>query len=446
MAVAAASPRVGLAQRPRTTAQRCALVSLLAFLANGFERETDEVRPFIVVPLQKQSVPVIRNGVAVMQKSAYSGTIVLGVPVQQSFTVVFDTGSAHAFVPSSKCRSAACRLHRTFDSNRSKSVVHIDHTGNKISPDDEDRDQVAIAYGTGAVEGDIVQETICFAAPGRSSNFAGKAQSLCVQARMILAFDMSSDPFSEFHFDGVLGLALDTLAIGAEFSVFSQLLKQNPDMQPEFGVYLARSDTQPSELCLGGHDEKRMSGELRWADVTRPDLGYWLLRLQSVRIGNESLPLCQTGDCLAVADTGTSLLGVPEQVSKKMNWLLARRASDNGEHVDCRDVPGPDITLDFGGGLELTLTPEDYSRPAGLRVVSNDTGASQLICRAQILPVSKTEPLGSKVWLLGEPVLRKYYSVFDWAGRRIGFAPAATPVQLKESAAVEHFVPSVVHV
>jgi len=55
------------------------------------------------VQLSKQYVPVETNGGSVVHKTAYFGTVHVGFPVPQKFTVVFDTGSAHLFLPSSGC-------------------------------------------------------------------------------------------------------------------------------------------------------------------------------------------------------------------------------------------------------------------------------------------------------------------------------------------------------
>jgi cathepsin E len=127
---------------------------------------------------------------------------------------------------------------------------------------------------------------------------------------------MSPAPFNEFKFDGVLGLALEGLALHPEFSFFGQAIQQHSrTMEPRFGVYLAGDDGRSgSEITLGGYNAKRMSGELRWADVVEPEQGHWMLPIRSVRISGsgteEKLDLCKAGGCRAIADTGTSLLGV----------------------------------------------------------------------------------------------------------------------------------------
>lgn len=71
--------------------------------------------------------------------------------------------------------------------------------------------------------------------------------------------------------------------------------------------------------------------------VAKPQHGHWQLSVRNIRVGvwssessgslrerlviwqldaagtkNETLELCETGDCTAIADTGTSLIGVPK--------------------------------------------------------------------------------------------------------------------------------------
>eukprot|EP00928_Gymnodinium_smaydae_P070798 TRINITY_DN54565_c0_g1_i1.p1 TRINITY_DN54565_c0_g1~~TRINITY_DN54565_c0_g1_i1.p1 ORF type:complete len:471 (+),score=120.84 TRINITY_DN54565_c0_g1_i1:84-1496(+) len=387
----------------------------------------------VTIPLSKQYVPVMRKGRAVMHKTAYFGELSLGDgDFASKFRVVFDTGSGHLFVPSSACSSSACATKRTYRQQPlALPSVTDEHNG---SAAEEPRDEVAIAYGTGEVEGEIVRETVCLQAPGAAAASAmATSRALCARTRVVLATSMSEEPFSEFDFDGVLGLGLEALAVDAEHSVMSQLVAQNAGMEPRFGVFLG-FDGEPSQITFGGHDSQRLASELRWADVVRPELGHWMLQIRSVKVGDRTLPLCDDGDCFAVADTGTSLLGVPAQISKQMNLLLARVVPEvPGETVDCRDQEGPDIVLDVGG-VEIRLDSRDYTRPAGLRVVRDDA-SSQLVCRAQVLPISPVEPLGNKAWILGEPVLRRYHTVFDWGNRRVGFGRAKRGVAALPSAA-----------
>lgn len=390
----------------------------------------------VTIHLDKQYVPVMRNNRTVMYKTAYFGNIFVGTPAQP-FTVVFDTGSGHFIVPSSKCRSESCGLHRCYERNASSSAVDVDHDGNDVPADTEERDQVSVAFGTGDIVGEFSRETVCLDLHGSGSSRAshhvsenGSAVALpgadCTRVRVVFATEMTAEPFSAFQFDGVLGLGLESLALDPEFSFMGQMTRLNKFMESSFGVFVSLEDTVASEITFGGIDSRRVSGELNWASVHKPELGYWQLQIRGIKIGGEPLELCKDGDCTAIADTGTSLLGVPKESAQHIHWLLARNVDGNPDEMDCRTHPGPDIVFDLGD-FEVTLKAEDYSRPAGLRVVTNATNETQFICRAQLLPVDEGPALGNKAWILGEPVLRKYYTAYDWEKARIGFAPSVQP-------------------
>lgn len=385
-----------------------------------------QVYGVLTIPLDKQYVPVVRNDKVVSYKTAYFGRIHLGFPRarRQTFTVVFDTGSGHLFLPALSCESEVCRKHRRYSTAASPSAKPIDHSGKAVRMNSTLRDQVEVSFGTGAVTGEFVRETVCLSAGTSSAEPAGAD---CAEVRVILATQMTAEPFMTFEFDGVLGLGFSALAVDPEFSFFGQLSKQHKLDQARFGYFLSKSDQVPSEISFGGHDQRRIGSDLMWTPVHRPDLGYWQVRLMSVRIGTEILPLCQDGQCVAIADTGTSLLGAPRQVTQQMHMQLARKVPNDPKEIDCRDHPGPNLTFELFGGVMLTLGPEDYSRATGMRVLNTKTNYSQVVCRASLLPVDENEVLGPKAFILGEPVLRKYYTTYDWHQQQIGFALAVQP-------------------
>merc|ERR1719330_74611 len=119
--------------------------------------------PIVTIPLDKQYVPVVRNEKIVSYKTAYFGKVFLGMPQQQVFTVVFDTGSGHFFLPSARCTTETCLKHSRFNRTKSVTAVDLDHDGHAVAPNAKVRDQVNIAYGTGEVTGEFVRETVCLA-------------------------------------------------------------------------------------------------------------------------------------------------------------------------------------------------------------------------------------------------------------------------------------------
>mmetsp|Transcript_70598 Transcript_70598/g.147871 ORF Transcript_70598/g.147871 Transcript_70598/m.147871 type:complete len:499 (-) Transcript_70598:394-1890(-) len=382
--------------------------------------------PLVTIPLDKQYVPVVRNNKIVSYKTAYFGRVFLGSPQQQNFTVVFDTGSGHLFLPSSRCVAETCLKHNRYNRSASTSAMDLNHEGQEVAPNSRIRDQVNIAYGTGEVTGEFVRETICL--QDHSDQIDSIASSpKCVRLRVITATQLTKEPFNTFKFDGVLGLGLDSLAVDPEFSFFGQFAKMNKFAEDSFGYFLSRTDAIASEISFGGHDSRRMSSNLQWVPVHKPELGFWQMKVKSVSVAGESIALCTDGDCVAIADTGTSLIGAPRPATQRLHWLLARKVPDDPAEIDCRTFPGPDLIFELEGGINITVGPEDYSRATAMRVLQTKTNSTQVICRASLLPVDGDEVLGPKAWILGEPVLRKYYTAYDWKRQQVGFALAKQP-------------------
>jgi len=58
-------------------------------------------------------------------------------------------------------------------------------------------------------------------------------------------------------------------------------------------------------------------------------------------------------------------------------------------------------------------------------------------CTPRLMPVNFPEPLGPKLFLLGEPLLHRYYAVFDWTKEAIGFGLSDT-VHNRRALQTEH--------
>eukprot|EP00928_Gymnodinium_smaydae_P041736 TRINITY_DN281_c0_g1_i5.p1 TRINITY_DN281_c0_g1~~TRINITY_DN281_c0_g1_i5.p1 ORF type:complete len:591 (-),score=112.08 TRINITY_DN281_c0_g1_i5:123-1649(-) len=419
--------------------------------------------PTFSVPLAKQHVPVVINGREVAKKTAYSGTIFVGLPRPQEFTVVFDTGSGHLFLPSGECQLDACKMHRQFERRLSSSYQDINHDGTRVRYKNNVHDQISIAYGTGEIVGDFVREDICIARPAPPNSYrVGNIRTRhCARARVVLATEMTEEPFSYFGFDGVLGLSLGGLALDPEFHFFGQMTRDLM-IKPVFSFFLSKHDEVSSEITFGGTNPNRLAEKMHWVPVSNPAAGYWKVAIKGVRIGNESLALCDDGECTAIVDTGTSLLGVPfigleDFITATNRDLPAGTPAD----IDCRAVTGPTVSFELESGYILTLESSEYTRPAPIEMedeqpseendeeaaageanataeaevrapgaadaASQATAASaseeerQRICRGSFLPVDMPT-LGDKVFIWGEPVLQKYYTSYDSHLERVGFA------------------------
>mmetsp|Transcript_58559 Transcript_58559/g.107788 ORF Transcript_58559/g.107788 Transcript_58559/m.107788 type:complete len:432 (-) Transcript_58559:94-1389(-) len=380
----------------------------------------------ITIPLEHQEVPMVINNVTVAQKTAYFGKIFVGEPAHQAFTVVFDTGSGHLILPSVKCDEEACLGKQRYDAAASSSALAVNRSGGlaEITDQNRKRERLTVTFGIGSVTGELVSESVCLLDPAEHGRPAAGCTS---RLPMVMATSMSKDPFKSFKFDGVLGLGLSPLSLKQDFNFFGVMAGQHAgSFEHKFGLFLSADPRTPSEISFGGYDREHCGSPVNWTPVNRPELGYWQISIKSIRIGDQALPMCDAGDCKAIMDTGTSLLGVPRSELRTVHKSLARALPKDHGEVDCREVAGPPIVFDLGS-FSVELTAADYSRmgPASMLVAGGGPKEKRDFCRASLLPVDLGKsPLGSKVFVFGEPVLRRYYTVFDAGKKQVGFARA----------------------
>merc|ERR1712079_176561 len=109
---------------------------------------------------------------------------------------------------------------------------------------------------------------------------------------------------------------------------------------------------------------------------------------------------------------------VPKSAFKLLFINLKHPATD----ATCKG-PGPNLQFDLGD-ITLELEPRDYAMlmtPSGtvpnqtatnqaLNETNNTaTNNTQLSCKPMMMAMDFPEPMGPKLFILGEPVLRKYH-------------------------------------
>ncbi|XP_032255765.1 pepsin B-like, partial [Phoca vitulina] len=127
-------------------------------------------------------------------------------------------------------------------------------------------------------------------------------------------------------------------------------------------------------------------------------------------IGNQATGLCSQG-CQGIVDTGTFPLTVPQQYLDSFVKATGAQQDQNGDYVvNCNSTQSmPTITFVISGS-PLPLPPSTY--------VLNNNGYCTLGIEVTYLP----SPSGQPLWILGDVFLREYYTVYDLAVNRVGFA------------------------
>jgi len=321
--------------------------------------------------------------------------------------VIFDVASGNTILPSGYCKDQTCLEHHLYYRERSVSAMDIDTEGGPMSPTDDVRDGANIVWdsmdaGEGEVTGPLVKDTVCL---GKS----GKDSSHCTKMGFITASEMSAVPFRDLPNDGIIGLGLAGLSIGSHFNFLQQLADGHAGLRSRFGIFLA-ADGSGAEIAFGGIDRRRLAEKLTWVPVTSPEQGYWQVNILEIRVGDQTLYDCRGGECKGIVDMGTSRLGVPDSLAPDLEVALAvpKAAPGAGLLVAGRNCRNPDLHLDLGG-LILTLQAEDYAGPT---------------CAPKLTPTKPQYPTNAGTFVLGEPLLKRYYTAFDWQMQSMGFGKA----------------------
>ena len=310
----------------------------------------------------------------------YYGSISIGTPAQD-FTMMFDTGSSNLWVPAKSCLSVPCWLHTTFDSSASSTFV-------------KNGQAIAIQYGSGSCSGELGMDTV---------NFGGYDITQVTFGLMSTV----STTFTTAKFDGLLGMAWQTISEDDVPTVFQRLYEENLVSDFSFSFYLSQEAGQTgSQLILGGVDTSLFIGALQYHNLASES--YWLINLDNIQAGSTTLALTSVK---AILDTGTSVLVGDTPVINAINAVVGSVASDCSNVADL-----PDVTF-IADGQPYTLTPKDY--------VLQVTALGETECMSGFDGMDMPPELANTI-ILGDLFIKTYYTHFDMGNGRIGLAPAVS--------------------
>jgi len=220
----------------------------------------------------------------------YYVDITLGTP-PQSFKVVPDTGSSNLWIPSSKCKftQVPCDIHSKYYSTKSSTY---EANGTDFS----------IQYGSGACSGFLSTDVMTLG----DVKITGQTFA-----------EVTKEPgiaFIAAKFDGIMGLAFDSIAVDHVKPPFYNMVDQKKISMPVFAFYLNRHE-KDGELTVGGLDPTHYTGPVNWVPLTNQT--YWEFAMDDLIVDGTSF--CDGKNCHAIADSGTSLLAGPVDAIKKLN-------------------------------------------------------------------------------------------------------------------------------
>jgi hypothetical protein len=310
----------------------------------------------------------------------YYGTVQIGTPPQE-FTVIFDTGSSNLWVPKTKCKNCGYWF---INGGKAK------YDESKSSSYKKDGGDFHIQYGSGDVKGFFSVDKITLADDIEVEN--QKFAEVSNAGGLGVGYVMGK-------FDGILGLGFEGLALGGATTVFKNAIDQNKVAQQMFAFKLG--DNQDGELTFGGYDDSAFTGAIDWHSLSEPK--YWLIDIDGISAG--SYTMAKTN---AIVDSGTSLITGPSAQIRKIASSVGASANLLGQYtMDCAKVSTlPDLEFKIGG--------KAYTVP-GKDLVIQASGTCLFAMMGMDIP-------NGPQWILGDVFMRQYYTIFDYGGKRVGFA------------------------
>lgn len=167
------------------------------------------------------------------------------------------------------------------------------------------------------------------------------------------------------------------------------------------------------QITFGGVDKRFYAGEMSYTPVISG--GHWLIGINDLSVGNTSTNVCEEG-CIAVVDTGTSLVVGPNLEVEKLQELIGAVPFHDSYTVDCDKLSElPDVSFCIGDS-NYVLKAGDY--------VLREESLGQEIC----LSCFSGMDMKVALWILGDVFIGRYYTVFDQGNRQVGFAEAVQAV------------------
>lgn len=244
-------------------------------------------------------------------------------------------------------------------------------------------------------------------------------------------------------FDGVLGFSRRNFSVKnkkgdtVDFNLMDSAKKEGKIAKNIVSFFLGYTPGNGGGAAiLGGVDKRLFTGELVYHPVLRKTFGNWAIKLSKLYLkNNPKKNFCPPAGCLAIADTGTSLIVAPQSVA-------AGAIGAMGIKADCSNLgKSADLVLEFpttvkGQSKAYSLTGGDYTLELVLKTITGTYKKCTPALKASAahrVPTTFATHKGMPVVILGDVFLRRYYAAFNKENEKspmVGFAPANRKVKI----------------
>lgn len=340
----------------------------------------------------------------------------------QPRTAFFDTATPLFIIPSSNC--STCTNLTLFDAGKSSTFSPLPGTD----------EQPIFTSGVDSIPLAQPEAPRCKSVHDTVSLSFGQ---LKVIEQNIALCDTYTDALEKSTISGIMGLGIGDPSLNHS-SWFSNLVEGGQVDSAVFSFYIPPGDLAGGQVTLGGVDESKVDGNIYWtslsADAT-PDIFTYVLDQSAIyadgkMINGNSSNASEALTSYALLDTGTAFMQAPDYNTAKSLYAKISPfitqidpAGAWGGPCSLIDTIAPDLTFTLGSGSEavnVTIPKKqfnlgEYPGKPGIcqAVFNNPTQGNEMALD------------GVGVWIVGSPLLKEYYTVWDAANLSIGWGQIA---------------------
>jgi len=220
--------------------------------------------------------------------------------------------------------------------------------------------------------------------------------------------------FKGTDLDGIIGMGFRAMSQLNGPTFVDGLFRGGQISQPIFGLYLTPKSVGNAQLTLGGTDPSKYTGNINFlpVDARKP---YWNVPFQSITVNGRP---SKVQPQVAVADSGTAGMIAPVGDAKAIYSLISPNIvvlDPRGAYgIKCTELAGLNATITFMmGGKPYTIPSKELS-VGPYPDQPGKTGMCQTLINSD---------RSLNFWIIGESLLKYYYTVWDMGNRQNGVAP-----------------------
>lgn len=304
------------------------------------------------------------------------------------------------FIANKNCTD--CGNSRLFDSSKSSS----------FSPKPGSAD--SFGYGTG-----VDSTPLPKGGEGVSGHYVtdrvGIAGHYVKEQEFLLCHDYP-EFMADVPFDGVMGIGRRGVSSTPNRKPWYWQLYDSGQLDgPEFSMYYPAGKEDGAEMTLGGTNPERYTGDIHQVDFLG-DQGNFVVKQPALSINGEEFE--PAADRNTILDSGTAYFATDDALVTKIYQSISPKIKKLnyeawGVECDIVDDLAVDFSFTFGEGdnvFNATMPKEAFN----LGPYEGKPG----ICQTVFSSLS----LGRNTYLIGAPLLKYYYTVWDGLNMKMGFA------------------------